>query len=89
MADRVFATDGNWAVGSDGVQWILMQRRTRRGVPFWNPVWFVRSTKDILALGMAKKGVGALTARLLLAGLPDTFDQWKAAPSRLEHLDAA
>ena len=78
--DRVFVVAGEWAVGSDGIQWMLMRRRTRHHVPFWHPVSFVRSTKDILARCMREKGVGDATARLLLSGLPDTFYEWKAIP---------
>lgn len=78
MRDRVFATAGNWALASDGVQWILMQRRTRKSGPFWNPVWFVRSTKDILVRGLKTKGADERTVDLLTSGLPDSFDEWKA-----------
>lgn len=83
MTDRVFTTAGDWAVGADNLQWMLMHRTTRRGKEAWNPVSFVRSTRNILARCMREKGVEPCTADLLLAGLPDTFDQWKAsqAPS--------
>ena len=74
MADRVFVTAGDWGVASDGIQWSL-QRRKPRG---WCPVSFVRSTRDILARCMREKGVDADTAAHLLAGLPTTFDEWKA-----------
>jgi len=86
MTDRIFATAGDWAVASDGIQWILLRRRTRRLEPYWQPVSFVRSTWNILAWCMREKGVGAEIARLLLSRLPDTFDQWKTlhlAPERL------
>ena len=33
-----------------------------------------------------EKGVDAATARLLLAGLPDTFDQWKSLPGASQRL---
>jgi hypothetical protein len=74
MIDRVFATSGDWALASDGLQWIL-QRRYGTG---WRNVSFVRSTKDVLARWMREKGVPVFDARSLLSGLPDTFDQWKA-----------
>ena len=77
MTDRVFATAGNWALASDGIQWMLMRRRSSG----WKPVSFVRSTRDILARCMREKGVGADQIEQLLSGLPDTFDQWKAAQS--------
>jgi hypothetical protein len=78
MTDRVFAIEGEWALASDGIQWMLMRRKTRKSGPFWQPVSFVRSTKDILARCMREKGVGAATVSLLLAGLPDSFEQWKS-----------
>jgi hypothetical protein len=51
MADQVFATSGDWALASDGVQWMLMRRRTRPAGAYWQPVSFVRSTRDVLAGG--------------------------------------
>jgi hypothetical protein len=75
MADQVFATSGDWALASDGVQWIL-QRRYDTG---WRNVSFVRSTRDVLARCMREKGVSVFDARSLLSGLPDTFEQWKTA----------
>ena len=71
MADRVFASAGDWAVASDGVQWVL-QRRYAKGA--WRNVAFVRSTRDILARCMRENAVPVSDARLLLAGLPDSFD---------------
>jgi hypothetical protein len=50
--------------------------------PYWQPVSFVRSTKEVLARCMREKGVGAETACFLLFGLPNTFDEWKALPLR-------
>ena len=76
MTDRVFATLGDWALASDGIQWMLM--RHRKGRHPWYPVSFVHSTKDVLARCMREKHIDADTASLLLAGLPDTFGQWKA-----------
>jgi hypothetical protein len=55
--ERIFATSGDWALGSDGVQWILYHRRSReRGG--WIPVSFVRSHRDILERCMREKGCG-------------------------------
>jgi hypothetical protein len=78
MSDRVFAESDGWAVGSDGVQWILFRRRRWSGGAYWRPVSFVRSSRDILARCMREKGVDLATARFLLSGLPNTFDEWKA-----------
>ena len=84
MTDRVFATAGDWALASDGIQWMLVRRHVRKRGDTWDPVSFVRSTKDILARCMREKGVEPGTADLLLAGLPDTFDQWEALHPGLE-----
>jgi hypothetical protein len=78
VADRVFAIVGDWALGSDGVQWMLCRRCNDRGRVYWRPVSFVRSTRDILARCMREKGVIADMARSLLSGLPDSFDEWKS-----------
>jgi hypothetical protein len=77
MTDRLFATAGDWAVGADELQWILYCRRSLRHGG-WKAVSFVRSTKEILARCMREKGTDEDTARFLLSGLPDTFDQWKS-----------
>jgi hypothetical protein len=83
MTDRVFAMAGDWALASDGIQWMLMRRRTNTFTG-WSPVSFVRSTRDILARCMAEKGVDKATSIILLSGLPDTFDEWKTNTAKLE-----
>jgi hypothetical protein len=75
MTDRVFKIKGDWALASDGVQWIL---RHRQPGGFWRALSFVRSTRDILARCMREKGCEAHTATLLLSGLPATFEEWKS-----------
>ena len=77
MTDRVFAIEGEWALASDGLQWMLM--RHRKGRDPWRAVSFVSSSKDVLARCMREKGVELDTASLLLAGLPESFEQWKRA----------
>jgi hypothetical protein len=77
MADRVFKVAGDWALASDGIQWMLMRRRPN-SFTGWKPVSFVRSTKDILARCCTEKGVDEAISRQLLEGLPDSFDQWKS-----------
>jgi len=79
-SDTLHSVTPDWALASDGVQWMLMRCRSQR-LGGWKAVSFVRSTRDILARCMREKGVDEDTARLLLAGLPDTFDQWKASQS--------
>jgi hypothetical protein len=77
MADRIIASAGDWAVASDGLQWMLMRRIHRKRGACWDPVSFVHSSRDILARCMREKGVEPGTAAQLLAGLSDTFDEWK------------
>lgn len=83
MIGKIFRQHGRWALASDGLQWILY-RRTWREIArpnqpeSWKAVSFVRSTREILARCMREKGTEAPTAALLLEGLPDSFDQWKA-----------
>ena len=76
MTERtIFATSGNWALGADGLQWILYRRHSQaRGG--WTGISFVRSTRDILARCMREKGCGEDAERLLV-GLPSSFDEWK------------
>lgn len=77
MTDRVFAISGDWAVASDGIQWMLMKRHHRKQGDSWDGVSYVHSTRDILARCMREKGVDEGTAAQLLSGLPETFDEWK------------
>ena len=86
MTDRILATAGDWAVGADEVQWMLMRRHPRKHDDSWDPVSFVHSTRDILARCMREKGVEPGTAAQLLSGLPDTFEQWKTNQSSPEVL---
>jgi hypothetical protein len=79
-ADRQFTRSGDWALASDGVQWVLQCRRSADKRPGrhggWRGVSFVRSTRDILARCMREKGVPIDDAQRLLADLPATFDAW-------------
>jgi hypothetical protein len=76
MTDRQFVTAGEWALASDGFQWVLQHRRQKNAETSWRPVSFVRSTRDILARCMREKGVLAEDADWILAGLPPTCDGW-------------
>lgn len=78
MMERQFATSGSWALGSDGLQWILYEQRSKAHGG-WKTVSFVRSTKDILARCMREKGCPEQDRAALLAGLPETFDAWLKA----------
>jgi hypothetical protein len=84
---RVIATAGDWAVASDGIQWILMRRKTRNAGAYWHPVSFVRSTRATLARVMREKGTDERSAARLLYGLPDSFEQFKTLQPTLEHVD--
>jgi hypothetical protein len=77
MTDRVVRIEGDWALLSDGIQWMLAKRHHRPKGDTWDPVSFVRSTRDVLARCMREKGLQPGTAIILLEGLPSTFDEWK------------
>jgi hypothetical protein len=83
--ERIFAASGGWALGADGLQWILYRRRARqegdKRVP-WHAISFVASTKAVLERCMREKGVASVAAAELLAGLPPTFAEWKNAQPR-------
>jgi hypothetical protein len=78
MSDRILVSSGSWAVASDGIQWMLC--RTRKGPSPWYGVSFVHSTKDILARCMREKGSPPADAAVLLAALPDRFEEASAGP---------
>ena len=73
--DRQLRVSGNWAISTDGVQWMLQAKRGHS----WRPIKFIRSSKAHLATRMTEKGVPPDDMRRLLEGLPDTFDQWLEA----------
>ena len=75
--ERQFAVSGDWALGADSLQWILY-RRASKAKGGWHAVSFVASTRAVLERCMREKGCDKVSARNLLAGLPDTFDAWKA-----------
>jgi hypothetical protein len=65
-----------WALDSNGSQWILQHRRRHTSGGCWRPVCFVRSTRKVLERCMRDKGVPDEDARCLLEGLPASFDSW-------------
>jgi hypothetical protein len=76
MADRVICEVGEgFALASDGLQWILLRRRTGN-VSGWRPISFVSTGRDILARVMRQKGVPQIDADQILATLPSTFKAW-------------
>ena len=46
----------DWALASDGFQWILHRRRRQQSRRCWRPVCFVRSTRGVLERCMREKG---------------------------------
>jgi hypothetical protein len=66
----------NWAIGSDGIQWVLQSWNKWR--KRWEHHWFVRSDREILERGMQFKRVPIEDQQHLLSGLPSTFDEWRA-----------
>jgi len=74
--DKQLVISGDWALASDGAQWIL-QRKWKDEK--WRPVSFVRSDRDILERCMREKGTDNGTVFKLLSGLADSFDRWKAS----------
>jgi hypothetical protein len=91
MTDQQFVVSNQWALASDGIQWILRQRTTRHGEVTWNPRSFVHSTRDILARCMREKGCPSEDAEILLDGLPSTFDEWvaKQAENNVQRISEA
>jgi hypothetical protein len=83
MLNNRFVTAHDWALASDGMQWILLHNHRQDGTGRWQAVSFVHSTRDVLARCMREKGCSAEDARQLLKGLPLTFNEWqRAAPPR-------
>jgi hypothetical protein len=79
MLDNRFVTAHDWALASDGMQWILLRNHRQDGTGRWQAVSFVHSTRDILARCMRENGCPAEDARQLLKGLPLTFNEWRHA----------
>jgi hypothetical protein len=87
MMERIFAVSGDWALGSDSVQWILYHRR--QGGTGWRGVSFVRSEREILERCMREKGCQEADRAVLLRGLSRTFDEFKrTTPALMDAGDA-
>jgi hypothetical protein len=77
MTDRIVKISGDWALGTDGVQWMLLRRHKRPGrEDTWDGLSFVRSTVDVLARCMRERAVPAPDQASLLEGLPTSFAKW-------------
>jgi hypothetical protein len=84
--DKRFRAVEDWALASDGVQWVL-QRQSGPGN--WQAVSFVRSSKAALVRCMREKGAPPHVAEQLLEGLPADFEAWHEQFYRLGHLPTA
>jgi hypothetical protein len=76
--ENLVITSSGWALAADGLQWILERKYRNR----FQPVAFVRSSKDILARCMSEAGVSSDTAGELLKDLPPTFNEWAPGANR-------
>jgi hypothetical protein len=76
--ENLITTSSGWALASDENQWILERKYRNR----FQPVAFVRSSKDILARCMSEAGVSSDTAHELLKDLPPTFGEWGSQANR-------
>jgi hypothetical protein len=82
---NIAEADG-WAVGTDGIQWILRRRGgvdRRSGRTVWADLSFVRSTKDILERCMREKNCPSATCESLLGALGSEFEE-KSDPQQAE-----
>jgi hypothetical protein len=66
--DGRFRVVDDWALASDGVQWVLQHRSGRS----WEALSFVRTKKDVLADCMIHKGAPPDVAQPLL----ESFEAW-------------
>ena len=79
MKDVQYIIYNNWALASDGLQWIL-QRFTGSQ---WRNLSFVRTQRDILARCMREKEMEPDHIDYFTARLPSTFDEWKTNAIRV------
>ena len=80
MSDRTFRVVENFALATDGIQWIVQRSK---GDNLWRSVSFVRTYKAILARCLREAGASERITEQLLAGLPEDFDTWlEAMPAR-------
>ena len=71
---KQFRSSGDWPLASDGLQWMIQQRRPNGR---WLSIKFIRSTKAHLASRLHHLAPHD-DAERLLDGLPETFDAWLA-----------
>ena len=85
VADRQFLRlSERWALGTDGIQWIVQRARRNRnkeGGLDWRAVAFVASDKGVLHRVLREKGVVIDSEGLeALRRLPETFREWASVP---------
>jgi hypothetical protein len=83
--DKQFRVAGNWALASDGIQWIIQRKKGSR----WEAVKFVRSTKERLAHCFNTLKIPSHDVETLLERLPSTFDEWRVMPPLYSALTAS
>jgi hypothetical protein len=64
----------NWAIASDGIQWILQKKSSDTG---WKSITFIHTQRDILERCMRDKGVPEENRVELISSLPCTFNEWR------------
>ena len=71
--DKQFRASGDWALASDGLQWVPAPLRWPVEGRLVRPL-----NEGMLARCMREKGCPAADQVVLLDGLPPSFDEWKA-----------
>lgn len=84
MTERVvIRLSEKWAILADDCQWIVATARQRRAQRYWHPLRYIATTKAVLERNVRETGaIVDDTGRLALAGLPDTFRQWRDGQRR-------
>ena len=72
--DKQFYVSGNWAIASDGIQWILQKKNKQH----WKAKVFIRTDREILERCMRELHVPKENATRLILSVPQTFEQWWA-----------
>lgn len=75
---RQFRIVGRWALASNGTRWALQRWHANPRTGRWSTVSCVRS-RDVLVRRLHERGAPPDVIAQLIADLPPTFDEWKAA----------
>lgn len=69
---------GDWVLGADNLQWIVLRARKRRDEAYLHPVSYVTSTKTVLARVARENGVTVSASALAhLDAMPEHFRDWR------------